>query len=286
MIDPVSYNSVVFAGGGNRCIWQAGFWEAAAEPLGLAPRIVAGTSAGATMAAMIFSGTTQKSMDNFKRILGNNPKNAYLGNLFNGKRVFPHVALFTRAVKASVDQSDLERLKRGPELRVLLSRPPAWTGATAGVLLGFLCYLAEKHLAAPLHPRLPLKVGFRPEVVLAGSCQTVDEMIDLLLATSCTPPVVPVIYRNGRPVLDGGLIDNAPVSAIAPKEGPTLVLLTRRYPFAKLQGHPGRTYIQPSQPVGISKWDYTNPQGMQNAFDLGRRDAERFLAGGPAALQV
>ncbi len=286
MRDHASYDSVVFAGGGNRCIWQAGFWEVAAEPLGLSPRVVAGASAGATMAVMVFSGVAAKSLATLQRVLSGNTKNAYLGNLFKGRPVFPHVALFTRAMKASMDQADLERLRQGPELRVLLSRPPAWTGATGGVLLGFLCYLAEKYLTAPLHPKLPGKVGFRPEVVRVDTCRNIDEVIDLLLATSCTPPVVPVVYRDGAPVLDGGLIDNAPVAAIRPGEAPTLVLLTRRYPPAKLQGHPGRTYIQPSRPVGISKWDYTNPQGMQEAFDLGRRDAECFIAGGPAALQV
>jgi predicted acylesterase/phospholipase RssA len=38
---------VVFAGGGNRCYWQGGFYEAAATRLGLSPRLVIGTSAGA-----------------------------------------------------------------------------------------------------------------------------------------------------------------------------------------------------------------------------------------------
>lgn len=37
-----SYNAVVFAGGGNRCVWQAGFWQAAAPACGLAPRVLAG----------------------------------------------------------------------------------------------------------------------------------------------------------------------------------------------------------------------------------------------------
>ena len=41
------FDAVAFAGGGNRCYWQGGFWEAAAPLLGLKPETVVGVSAGA-----------------------------------------------------------------------------------------------------------------------------------------------------------------------------------------------------------------------------------------------
>jgi predicted acylesterase/phospholipase RssA len=41
------FDAVVFAGGGNRCYWHGGFYEAAVARLGLSPRLVVGTSAGA-----------------------------------------------------------------------------------------------------------------------------------------------------------------------------------------------------------------------------------------------
>ena len=37
-----AFGSVVFAGGGCRCVWQAGFWSVAAGPLGL-DRVVIGS---------------------------------------------------------------------------------------------------------------------------------------------------------------------------------------------------------------------------------------------------
>ena len=45
------FDAVVFAGGGNRCYWQGGFYEAAAARLGLSPKLVVGASAGAFAAA-------------------------------------------------------------------------------------------------------------------------------------------------------------------------------------------------------------------------------------------
>jgi hypothetical protein len=53
--------------------------------------------------------------------------------------------------------------------------------------------------------------------------------------------------------------------------------VTRR--FRQLPEHSARLYVQPSQPVPVSSWDYTDPRGLQAAFDLGRRDAEAFARG-------
>jgi predicted acylesterase/phospholipase RssA len=46
------FDAVVFAGGGNRCYWQGGFYEAAAPRLELAPKLVVAASAGAFAAAI------------------------------------------------------------------------------------------------------------------------------------------------------------------------------------------------------------------------------------------
>ena len=285
MSTKVPYRSVVFAGGGNRCVWQAGFWLVAAPALGLRPPVVAAVSAGAYIACLLFSDRLGQAMDYARRAMGGNPRNFYPANLWRGRPVFPHLEIFRQGVVEIFDQAALERLRQGPELRVLLARPPRWTGALGGVLVGFGAYALEKHFKQPLHPRLASRLGFRPEVVLVSSCQGPPELAELILASSCTPPVVPVMYRQGAPVLDGGLVDNVPLLALGPGEGPTLVLLSRRYPPHLLRGHAGVTYLQPSRPVGISKWDYTNPQGIQDAFDLGRRDAESFLSQGAQALQ-
>ena len=47
------YSSVVFAGGGCRCVWQVGFWETAAPELRLKPKTIGAVSAGSAMATML-----------------------------------------------------------------------------------------------------------------------------------------------------------------------------------------------------------------------------------------
>lgn len=145
------------------------------------------------------------------------------------------------------------------------------------ILLGFLCYQIEKSLLAPLHPRLAIAIGFRPEIVSVRSCTTPEMLAELILASSCTPPFTPVLHWNGSVALDGGLIDNVPYRAIDDVGGNTLFLLTRSYRHQSLPSNPEHTYIQPSRPITISKWDYTNPTGLLETYELGREDGKRFI---------
>lgn len=281
----MSYQSVVFAGGGNRCWWQVGFWEEVAPAVGLRPRVVAATSAGASMACLVLAGRTRSTLKYFLEATAANQGNVYLENVISRRPVFPHLAIYRRGLRRTLDRAALERLQQGPELRVLLARPPRWSGPLLGALTGLCAYNLEKRLRSPLHPRLAQRLGFRAVVARVNDCRTPGEVAELLIGTSATPPVVPLWRWQGRPVLDGGLVDNVPVGIIRPEERPTLVLLTRRYPPAKLADHPGLTYVQPSRDISVGRWDYTDPRGILETFDLGRRDGRRFLDHGPAARQ-
>ena len=57
------FDAVAFAGGGNRCYWQGGFWDAAAPRLGLAPDLVVGVSAGAWSACHTLLGVSRRAAE-------------------------------------------------------------------------------------------------------------------------------------------------------------------------------------------------------------------------------
>lgn len=270
------FTSVVMAGGGNRCFWQAGFWASAAPAIGLAPKVIAACSAGATFACTILADRVQVTLDHMKKAMAANPKNFYPRRLWTKEGAFPHLAIYRRAILEIMDRPAMDRLSQGPDIRVLVTRPPWMLGPYLGVVLGFAAYTLERYLLNPLHPTYPTRLGFVPEVISVRECRTPEELADLLLQSSCSPPLIPVMFRDGQAALDGGLIDNVPVVALGPEPGPTLVLLTRRYPLDRLGGVPGRIYVQPSEPIPVVKWDYTDPGGIQAAYDLGRRDGERF----------
>ena len=126
-----------------------------------------------------------------------------------------------------------------------------------------------------MHPAWARRFGVRGLVVSARACETGGQLADLILQSSCTPPLLPVYRRDGRIVLDGGLVDNVPIETVTEARS-TLVLLTRRYPEAAIPKVAGRTYVQPSRPTPVAKWDYTSPGKIQETYDLGRLDGEAF----------
>ena len=269
------FKNVVFAGGGIRCFWQAGFWSEVAVPLNIHPEKVAAVSAGAAMACMIFAGLWEETLDLFKLATGHNRRNIYPANIFRNAPVFPHAAMYRKAILEVIDMKSIQRIHRGPDIRIQIVRLPRWFGPYTGTLAGFLAYQLEKSFYRPVHPKLGRGIGFIPEVISVRDCRTPEALADLILASSCTPPFTPVLNYNGFPVLDGGIVDNVPVTAIGSAEGNTLVLLTRSYP--KVPAIAKRTYVQPSEPISVSKWDYTNPAGLQAAFDLGCHDGRIFV---------
>ncbi|MGI9024564.1 MAG: patatin-like phospholipase family protein [Burkholderiaceae bacterium] len=54
------FEQVVFAGGGNRCWWQAGWWDVVAPAISLKPRVIAGVSAAAPTACMTYVQPSKK----------------------------------------------------------------------------------------------------------------------------------------------------------------------------------------------------------------------------------
>jgi predicted acylesterase/phospholipase RssA len=276
------FDQVVFAGGGNRCWWQAGLWDVVQPALDCRPRVISAISAGAATACMLYTrDDAQWTMRYYERVLADVRRNVEWRNAWRREPMFPHYQLYRQALLDILDEP-FEKLADGPEIRVGISHIPGWLGARSAVAAGLIAYNIEKHVRKTLHPTLGQKLGFRREFVRAQSCVTVEQLADLLLQSSCTPPFTPVLRRNGRPVLDGGMVDNVPVDGLDTTPGRVLVLVTRRYPrpriFTIAHGEQERLYVQPSRKVPISSWDYTSPQQMHHAYDLGRRDGEHLLA--------
>jgi predicted acylesterase/phospholipase RssA len=280
-----TYNAVVFAGGGSRCFWQAGFWLALEPCLSAPPKAVAAASGGASTACHLFGGQAEACLTFYRQASWNRSRNFEYANLFNGRKVYAGHRVYRGALETVLRGEGMARLHAGPEIRVLMARPPAWAPGALGTALGYLSYTLEKRLQNPLHPKWGPRLGFRPLVGRADLCRNSKEVADLVLASSCLPPLVTVNGWQGHAVLDGGFIDNAPLDLLEPDEGPVLVLLTRRYPKEKLRGHDDITYAQPPRTLAISKFEYLDYDMIQATFDQGLKDGELFIKQGPEALQ-
>lgn len=273
------FRNAVFAGGGSRCFWQLGFWEGAIDA-GLALRdtvkFFGSTSAGCAMTTAVILDRSHDALEVFKDMTGKNPANIHWQNLHPRRKgaVLPHARMYREALEALLLPEDLAALKR-KVVHFLMSGSPNWVQGRASTIIGFSIYALEQTLLNPIHPTWPKRAGYRPLVGRVADCKTTGELVDLILAASCVPPVVPGGRHGDEPVLDGGLIDNVPVELADDQPGQTLVLMSQRYE-SDAPERTGMTYVQPSKPIKIDKFDYANPDGLQEAFDLGLQDGTRF----------
>ncbi len=239
--------------------------------------MVGAVSAGSAFACAVFAGVLDDVVEDFKTRSANNPRNIYPRNLLRSEPVFPHEAIYRATIIHHMDDAALQRIRSGPDIRILLARPPRWLGARTGMVVGMLAYQLDRAARDQVHPNWARRLGFEGESVSARSCANGHELADLILQSSCTPPITPLYRRDARAVLDGGLVDAVPVETV---DGATsvLVMLSRHHGASALPRIPGRTYVQPSRRPPIEKWDYSSPELIQQTYDLGRRDAEAFVA--------
>ena len=271
------FDTVVFAGGGNRCYWQGGFYETAAPRLKLAPKLVVAASAGAFAAVYSLLGTGPQVRQSVYDGCGPHLKNFDIAAWRRGEPLCPVGPLYDQLLAQTIDDAALARLNAITELQVAVTRMPRGVPPMAGALLGIGAYQLEKHLLHPVHPRLGRRLGFRAEFVSARNLPDARALHDVLMASSGVPPFMPVTLVGGEPGFDGGLVDNVPVEPLAAVEaagGRTLVLLTRLY--NNVPNVAGRTYVQPSSKIDLSQFDITNPDGIRAAYELGVKDGDAF----------
>ena len=286
------FDQVVLAGGGNRCWWQAGFWHVLNEKIPQTPKKLIAISAGAATACLFYArpgkSGAEWGLNYYAQALDKVRKNANWANLFSSDPVFPHYQIYRAALK-NILGGRFDLIKKGPEIEIGLAKTPRWLGPRLSVAVGLTVYNLEKYFKKSLHPTLGKTIGFTREFIRAQDCASEDDLIELILQSSCTPPFTPVMYRDGQAVLDGGLVDNVPIDglSLSPEGSPrskVLVLLTRRYsqPDYFVKELPGLrlTYIQPSHPVPISSWDYAHHELMPLTYQQGRADAERLFSEG------
>lgn len=273
----MNFENVVFAGGGNRCFWQAGFWLTIREHLDSEPKQIASVSAGSAISCAIFSNRFEEVYENTLKVMTDNKKNRYWKNLLTDKPIHPHNQLYRHIIKTSIDEAGLKALHKGPKNHILVAHIPIWLGPKTATLVGLSAYQLEKKLFHPVHPKLGRRLGFKSEFIEAQSCKTLAELSDLIISSSCTPPFTPIMYQSGKAVLDGGMIDNIPAHGVSKFPGQTLILCSR--PYKNLPDIAGRTYIAPSIPVAVKSWDYTNPEAVKITFQQGKKDALTFLTG-------
>lgn len=281
--------ALTFAGGGNRAFYQLGLlnrWHSQLLPRTVA---IAACSAGACVITTFLSGRRQEARDYWMARTRGITRNFDVARLLRGERLAPQGEIYRDTLMVTFAADALERIRSQPfPIYILAARFPALLPRGLSVALGMTLYSLERSVRRAPHPTAPRLLGFRPFAVDARDCETAQELTDLVLASSATPPFTPVGSFRSQFLLDGGMVDNAPAFVVEerhPEVRRSIVLMTRPYHQSVMGIQGRRLYIAPTSPTPIGRWDYTRPHLLDDTVAMGEREAdvhapllERYLA--------
>ena len=275
---PNSPEQIVFSGGGLRCFWQGGAMEVLTRHMKLEPARVTGVSGGALSAVGYLSGCERRLLDMMCEAFSDQDHNH---NLLDPRQIFErdghgitsHQQIYCEVVEKVITDEAAQRVADGPQLQILVAHPPEhdWPKLSGAAMTLF--YEAELHLIGSPHFGWAEKVGLTSTLVDANLAAREGRLAELVCAAAVIPPVFEPPKWEDRPVIDGGMADQAPMPD--PDRGDTLILLTRNY--KRLPTSDRRYYVHPSKETPADKIDFTDPEKLRATWEQGERDARSWL---------
>ncbi len=268
-----NFDAIGFAGGGNRCYWQGGFWEALNQRHPQKPGYVVAVSAGSYKSCFNIIGIgSEVRARAFAR-------SAELKAALAGRpewKVKP--GEYFRAFLTEIfGPRELDLLSRAPEILIQHSHPPDWLPAKIAAPAAILLYQLEKLVKRGSHSKAGRHLGFGVSWASTHAIKTPAELVEAIMSSSSVPPLLPAGQFGGRICLDGGLVDNPPLQKLAMTEaegGRTLILSTRHGKMPAATAN--RITVGPSQDLAVAKFTVRDADGLRAAYELGRSDGEAF----------
>ncbi|KAA9005294.1 patatin-like phospholipase family protein [Histidinibacterium aquaticum] len=266
------FDQLVFSGGGLRCFWQGGFVDVVRDEIGLDPKRIASVSGGALSAAGFICRRGKMVLDVMMERFAEADSNI-AWDTYETDGMTPHQRIYREVVERVIDVEARQIISDGPSYQVLIGHPPShgWSKATGTAAT--LAYEAELHTVSSPHMSLPEKFGVSASLVDAREAAREGTLTDLICAAATIPPVFDPPMWHGKPVIDGGMFDQAPFPD--PDEGRTLIMLTRRY--RNVPEAEGRVYLPPEQACPADKIDFTDPEKLRATWACGEEDGRRWL---------
>ncbi|RIV89302.1 patatin-like phospholipase family protein [Aurantiacibacter zhengii] len=265
-----TYDQVVFSGGGIRCFWHGGFLSKVGDFERLRPERISSVSGGALSAACWIAGREDDLLAVMEEAFSVNDSNVAAGK----SNFTPHQEIYREVVDVTLDREAIERVADGPEYEVALSVPPEqFTPHLSAIFYG-LIYKLDQSVRSTPHLVWPRAAGLEEVRVDGRQAARDGKLVDLICAAATIPPVFDVPQWQDCRVLDGGMLDKAPLPLES--EGETLVLLTSRYRHCPEE--PGRTYVMPSCEVAADKIDFSDASKVTRTWDQGVCDGTAWLA--------
>ncbi|EHS53325.1 Patatin [Rhizobium sp. PDO1-076] len=277
MPDNPTFDAIGFAGGGNRCYWQSGFFQSLNATHPVKPKYYVAVSAGAYHCVMNVAGVGERVREAAFSFAERGLPGLDWSKLRMRQSPLVVGALFRQLLTEQFGTAELAALKAAPPILIQLSRPPAWMPGGLAAIGSIAAYQLEKAVTSGVHSRAGGYLGLKPTWISTHDIEAPADLVDAIMATSSVPPFMPIGRIRGVAHLDGGLVDNPPLRKLAETErqgGRTLLLSTR---YGRPPPHaPNRHVVSPSEDLPVNKFAVGDAKGLCHAFELGLRDGAAF----------
>jgi predicted patatin/cPLA2 family phospholipase len=272
------------AGGGCKAFYGLGV-GVELKRWGVKLKELSGVSAGSAMALCLISNAEEDAVEFFEEITRRNDSNFKISNLFFGEKVFPHESMYRRTIRYAMNWERIknsdskvyiqtvkaipkkeESIKSKFEIAKLIAETAqAFTRDERDKLAGIPCNRTQEVLA---------KWNMTDVIFTEKDFESPDILEQIIMNSSSIPPVVSLQNAKNEYYLDGGLTNNLVLEYFnqnIPKIG---IYYEDRTLIGKTPEILNETYLmKPSIPLPITSFDYTNPQGVRETFELGKKDA-------------
>lgn len=275
--------SLAIAGGGCKAFYALGVGKTLRE-WGVRFTEVSGVSAGAAMALCILSQTEEESVEYFEEITKRNSRNFHFSNFLRGESTFPHEDMYRRTIRFGMKFDKV--LESGAKIWIhsVKAHPKEDSLKNKFRLARLISETGRAFIMDDRDRSDGIPANRTAEMIKKWNMVDVDftekdfvnsETIEqFIMNSSSIPPIVDFQSVGNEYYLDGGLTNNMMIETFSPNakiigihyEPNTIVgkdpeLLAKSY------------LITPSKPLPITSFDYTNPKGVRETFELGKADA-------------
>lgn len=277
--------NLAVAGGGCKAFYALGFGSKLRE-WGVRFKGMSGVSAGAAMILCILSETEEKSVEYIASLTRRNEKNFHLSRIFKKQRPFPHENMYRRTIRYGLNFSKVRNSsvkiyiqaieaipKQKDKLGDFINKAKLISQTARAYILDEID--KEKGLEANRVRKIVEKWNLK-EVIYTNEDLNDERVLEqIILNSSSIPPVVGFQNDNQVYYLDGGLTNNLLLEVFPLYEKKIGIYYEKTTIVGKDPKVLENTLlIYPSRPLKITSFDYTNPEGLIDTFELGRRDAE------------
>jgi predicted patatin/cPLA2 family phospholipase len=280
--------SLAFAGGGCKTLYGMGFGSIIRKKK-IHIKEISGVSAGAATVLGIVSESEEETIEYLSELTRRNSSNFQFLSLFQGNSPFPHENIYRRLIRHGLDMEKVKKSKIKISILAVKGFPKKkefvqdlWmkTKLVTKTTRAYLLDEIDKSKGLPCGRVTKIMEQWNmEEVIYTNKDLKSPEIVEtIILNSSSIPPVISFQNQNSIYFLDGGLTNNLLIENFSKRSKIIGIYYEDTTIFGKDRKLLEKCLlVKPSRPIPLSSFDYTNPEGVKECYELGKADALRLL---------